>query len=161
MPRISRRENRMLRDFVENKHTIYAEGCDSWQEAIRLCVKPLLADGTVTDQYPEDIIANVEKFGPYFVLIPGVAMPHAQEGGGKVFKTTVSFMKTQKPVQFDAEDPDSYADLFFTLASCNHEEHLEHMASLMEILQNEDLLEEMHSVTCDEDLLKLAEKYDL
>lgn len=151
----------MLRDFVEHKHTIYVDECKDWQEAIRTCVKPLLADGTVTEQYPEDIIANVGKYGPYFVLIPGVAMPHAQEGGGKVFKTTISFMKTQKPVTFDENDPDSYADLFFTLASCNHDEHLEHMAALMDVLQNEELLEELHKVKNDDDLLRLADKYNL
>ncbi len=151
----------MLRDFVENKHTIFVDGCEDWQDAIRTCVKPLLADGTVTEQYPEDIIASVEKYGPYFVLMPGIAMPHAQEGGGKVFKTTISFMKSEKPVQFDPEDEDSYAQLFFTLASCDHNEHLEHMASLMEILQNEDLVEELYSAKSDEDLLKLADKYGM
>ncbi len=151
----------MLRDFVENKHTIFVDSCKDWKDAIRTCVKPLLADGTVTEQYPDDIIASVEKYGPYFVLIPGVAMPHAQEGGGKVFKTTISFMKSEKPVQFDPDDPDSYANLFFTLAACDHNEHLEHMASLMEILQNEDLLEELYSVQSDEDLLKLADKYNM
>ena len=151
----------MLRDFVENKHTIFGTECATWQEAIKWCTQPLVADGTVTEQYPQDIIDNVEKYGPYFVLMPGLAMPHAQEGGGKVFKTTISFAKLEKPVSFDDSDPDMTADLFFTLASCNHDEHLEHMASLMEIFQNEDLMEEMHTVTCDEDILKLADKYGL
>lgn len=153
----------MLRNFVENKHTIYADGFDSWEDAIRACCKPIIADGTILPQYAEDIIASCKKFGPYFVLMPGVAMPHAQEGNGeanaKVKKTTISFMKTKKPVVFDKDDPDSYADLFFTLAACNPNEHLEHMASLMDILQNEELVEELHKVTCDEDLLKLADKY--
>jgi mannitol/fructose-specific phosphotransferase system IIA component (Ntr-type) len=38
---------------------------------------------------------------------------------------------------------------------------LEHMAALMEVLQNEDLLEDLHQVTCDQDLLKLADQYGL
>ncbi|MGN1381760.1 MAG: PTS sugar transporter subunit IIA [Eubacterium sp.] len=151
----------MLKEFVEQKHCNFYDEAADWQDAIRKCCEPLLADGTVTEQYPEDIIASVKKYGPYFILVPGLAMPHAQEGGGKVFKTTISFMKLQKPVRFDQEDPDSYADLFFTLAACNHNEHLEHMAALMEIFENEELMDELHKVKSEKDVLQLADKYGL
>jgi len=151
----------MLRDFVENNHALFVESCEDWQDAMRKCCSPLIADGTITAEYPEDIIENVGKYGPYFVLQPGIAMPHAQEGGAKVFKTTISFMKSEKPVVFDENDEDSWADLFFTLASCNHDEHLEHMQQLMDVLMNEELVEELHSAKSSEDLIKLADKYGL
>lgn len=51
------------------------------------------------------------------------------------------------------------AQLFFTLASCNPEQHLDNMSRLSEMLMNEDLVEELAQAKTSEDLLKLEEKY--
>ncbi len=149
----------MLREFVEQKHCIFFDEASDWKDAILKCCIPIVEDGTVEPVYGEEIIRCVEKYGPYIVLIPGVAMPHSQEGGDMVHKTCISFMKLQKPVVFDEEDEESYADLFFTLASCNPEEHLRDMQQLSELLADEDLLEDLHKVKNEADILALAEKY--
>lgn len=151
----------MLKDFVDKKHCLFVDEVSDWEEAIRKCCIPIIEDGTVTEAYPGEIIRCVKEYGPYIVLIPGVAMPHSQEGGDMVKKTTISFMKLQKPVVFDESDPDSYADLFFTLASCNPDDHLKDMQELSALLENEDLVEEMHGIKDENDLLRLAEKYNL
>lgn len=46
----------------------------------------LEADGTIEENYKEDIIACVEKYGPYIVIAPNIAMPHSQEGAKGVHK---------------------------------------------------------------------------
>ena len=51
------------------------------------------------------------------------------------------------------------AQLFFTLAACNNEQHLQNMSRLSEMLMNEELVEELADVETEEDLLKLQEKY--
>lgn len=51
------------------------------------------------------------------------------------------------------------ATLFFTLASCNPEQHLDNMSRLAEMLSNEELIEDRKKVKGPEDLLKLQEKY--
>ena len=91
----------MLREFVEQKHYKFAPGADSWQDAIRMSCESLEADGTVEANYKEDIIACVEKYGPYIVIMPNIAMPHSQEGAQGVHKTAIGFMKLDKPVSFD------------------------------------------------------------
>lgn len=50
------------------------------------------------------IITCVEKYGPYIIIMPGVAMPHAQEFGTGVKKISISFMKVNQPVYFDLEE---------------------------------------------------------
>jgi len=52
-------------------------------------------------------------------------------------------MKLEEPVTFDPEDPDKTATLFFTLASCDHDKHLDNMSRLSEMLCNEDLLADL------------------
>lgn len=152
----------LLHDFVEKKHCIFVDEAADWRDAIRIGCKPLVADGTIDDRYTEKVIKSVEDFGPYIVLIPGVAMPHSQQGAEGVFKTAIGFMKIEKPVYFESDEPDRYANLFFTLASCNPEEHLANMSQLAEMLGDDDLLNDLlENVHNEEDLLRIADKYPL
>lgn len=149
----------MLREFVELKHYKFAEEASDWREAIRMSCESLEEDGSVEANYKEDIITCVEKYGPYIVIIPDVAMPHSQENAKGVNKTGVGFMKLEKPVSFDPEDPDKDARLFFTLASCNSEQHLQNMARLSELLVNEDAVKALLEAKGPEDLLNIQEVY--
>lgn len=149
----------MLREFVEMKHYKFAKEAKDWEDAVRMSCEPLEVDGTVEENYKEDIIDCIKKYGPYIVIAPNVAMPHSQECAKGVHKTAISFMKLEKPVSFDLEDPEKEAQLFFTLASCNPEQHLNNMARLAEILTDEDLLKELAKIHTPEELLELQKKY--
>lgn len=149
----------MLREFVEKKHCKFAEEAKNWQDAIRMSCEALEADGTVEANYKEDIIACVEKYGPYIVIMPNVALPHSQEGAVGVNKTAISFMKLNKPASFDSEDPDKDARLFFTLASCNPEQHLNNMMRLSDLLMNDDVVAALLEANTEADLLDIEEKY--
>lgn len=152
----------LLHDFVEQKHCIFVEEAADWRDAIRIGCKPLLADGTIDERYQKKVIECVEEYGPYIVLLPGVAMPHSQQGSEGVFKTAIGFMKVEKPVSFVEGDPEKYANLFFTLASCNPTEHLANMSQLAEMLGDDDLLQDlMDNVHNEADLHRIAEKYPL
>ena len=150
----------MLRELVEKKHTLFAEEAADWQDAVRMACDPFVKDGTADAAYAEDVIRCVQKYGPYIVLFPGVAMPHSQENGPSVHGTGLSFMRLRKPVRFDADDPDKWADLFFAIAANDPAQHLENIRSLMDVLQNEALLERLRAAGCDADLLALAEEFE-
>lgn len=149
----------MLRDFVEKKHYKFAKEAPDWEEAIRMSCETLEADGTVEANYKEDIISCVKKYGPYIVIMPDVAMPHSQEGATGVHKTTIGFMKLEKPVSFEPGNPDLDARLFFTLASCNSDQHLENMTKLSELLMNEEVVGELLKAETPEDLIRIQEQY--
>ena len=149
----------MLRDFVEKHHYKFAEEAKDWRDAIRMSCESLEADGTVEANYKEDIIACVEKHGPYIVIMQNVAMPHSQEGAVGVNKTSIGFMKLEKPVSFDENDPEKDAQLFFTLASCNPDQHLNNMMKLSEMLMNEDVVAALSKAKTPEDLLEIQKTY--
>ena len=149
----------MLREFVEKKHYKFAAGAETWQEAVRMSCESLEADGTIEANYKEDIVACVEKYGPYIVLMPNIAMPHSQEGAEGVHKTSIGFMKLDKPVSFDPEDPEKDAQLFFTLASCNPEQHMNNMVRLSELLMNEEVVAALLKAETPEDLLEIQKQY--
>ena len=149
----------LLKTFVEQNHYLFAEKAADWRDSVRMSCKPLEADGTLDPVYAEEIIACVEKHGPYIVIIPGIALPHSMEGAKGVNKTAIGFMKLEQPVSFDDSDPDKTATVFFTLASENHEAHLANMSQLFTMLSDDDLIEELFKVKGPEDLLRLDEKF--
>jgi PTS system ascorbate-specific IIA component len=151
----------LLRDLVAKRHTLFLEGADTWQEAVRLSCKPLEDDGTVDETYADEIIRCIEQHGPYIVLIPGFAIPHSQQGSKGAYGTGIGFMKLEREVVFDAGDPEKYASVFFSIASVNPDVHLDNMRMLFRMLTDDDLVIDLQKARCDEDLLYLAEKYQL
>lgn len=151
----------MFKELVEQNRCIFADRVQNWQEAIRLSCRPLIEQGIVYESYSEELIENVNKHGPYIVLMPGLAMPHTMAGSQGVKCQGISFLKVKEPVSFDPDDPDKDASVFFTLAVKDSSSHLKTMRRLFKILSNEDLFEELLNVSCTDDLLMLNDKYNL
>lgn len=147
----------MLRRFVEEKYYKFADEAADWREAIRMSCETLEKGGAVEANYKEEIIACIEKYGPYIVIMPGVAMPHSQEYAEGVHKTEIAFMKLERPVSFGPGNPDKDVSLFFTLASCNPDCHLQNMMKLSELLMNEDVMEALLRAKSPEDLLSIQD----
>lgn len=149
----------MLKEFVEQGHFKFAREAADWEEAVRMSCETLERDGTVESNYKEDIISCIKKYGPYIIIMPNVAMPHSQECARGVHKTAIGFMKLDKAVSFAPGEEDKDAKLFFTLASCNPEQHLENMTKLSELLMNEGAVEALMQAQTPEDLLRIQKDY--
>lgn len=145
----------LLKEIVEKEYFAFHEGPLEWQDAIREACRPLEVQGVIESVYAEEIIACVEKHGPYIVLIPGVAMPHSTENAKGCNGTGIGFMRTDTPVSFDANDPEKDASIFFTLCSTNQEEHFANMQRLYAILTDEAVVEELKQATSADDLLRI------
>ena len=144
----------MFKEFVESKHYSFHEGFEDWRDAVRAACAPLLADGTIEKEYPEIIIEKVEELGPYIVIAPNICIPHAERGRG-VNDTAMCFMKTEKPVSFDPNDPDKDARIFVVLAATDDEVHLNNLMALSETLSDEDIVAKVLEAKTPEDLLKI------
>lgn len=119
----------------------------------------LEADGTVDASYEEELISCVEKYGPYIVIMPGVAMPHSQENAQGVKKTAIGFMKLEQAVSFQEGDHEKDARLFFTLASCDPDAHMENMARLSGMLMKKEVVKALEEAKTPEDLLRIQEEF--
>ncbi|MBR2216637.1 MAG: PTS sugar transporter subunit IIA [Selenomonadaceae bacterium] len=142
----------MFKEFVEAKHYSFHEGFDDWRDAVRAACAPLIADKTIEKEYPEIIIGKVEELGPYIVIAPNICIPHAERGRG-VNGTAMCFMKTEKPVSFDPNDPEKDARIFVVLAATDDEVHLKNLMELSETLSDEAIVEKLLQAKTPEDLL--------
>lgn len=151
----------VLQTIVEKKHYKFVDSVESWQEGVRLSTESLVADGSVDADYYKQIVACIEKYGPYVVFEHYVAMPHSQENASGVHKTGIGFMRVKEEVSFgkDEDGEEKVAKLFFTLAACNPEEHLNNIQQLMGIFCNEELLDALMEANTPEDLLAAEAAY--
>ena len=146
----------ILQKIVERGHYKFVDKVDSWQEAVKLSCESLAKTGDVSDNYSQQIVDGIEKYGPYVVFEHYVAMPHSQEGAEGANQTAVGFMRVKEDVNFgkDEDGEDKIARLFFTLAAKDPNEHLDNMQQLMQIFTNEPLLDALMAANTPEDILK-------
>ena len=141
----------VLQTIVEKKHYRFIDGEGvTWQEAVRLSA-----------DYYKQIVACVEKYGPYVVFEHNVAMPHTQENAAGAHKTGIGFMVSEKMIDFgeDEDGEKKEANLFFTLSSTNPDEHMSNIQQLSEIFMNEPLLDALAAARTPEAILKAEKDY--
>ena len=151
----------ILQKIVERGHYLFVDKVDSWQEAVRMSCLSLARTGYVSDNYYQQIVDCIEKYGPYVVFDHYVAMPHSQEGAEGAHKTAVGFMRVKEDVDFgkDEDGEDKIARLFFTLAAKDPSEHIDNMQQLMSVFTNEPLLDALMEANTPEDILAAEAKY--
>ncbi|MCR6514289.1 MAG: PTS sugar transporter subunit IIA [Clostridium sp.] len=143
----------MLKELIEKGRYSFHEGFDSWEDAVKAACAPLEKEKAIEKEYSDLIIESIKKYGPYIVIAPDIAIPHAQEGKG-VNETSICFMKSEKPVNF-GEDADYEARLFFVLASVDNNIHLQNLSNMVELISDEEIVEKLLKAKSVEDLKEL------
>lgn len=110
-----------------------------WQDAVRKTGEVLVINGRVKPEYVEDMIETVNNLGPYIVLGPGLAMPHAKRGD-RVLNSGIAIVTLKEPVFFGnkANDP---VKVVVGLAGANDDIHLDIMQAIVEIFDDEKMVD--------------------
>lgn len=116
-----------------------------WQDAVRKSGTILVNNGYVTEEYVDAMIQTVKTFGPYIVVAPGLAMPHARSSNG-VIKSGISIMTLSGPVKFGNESNDP-VHLLIGLAGSNDDLHLKIIQTIATIFEDESMLKKI--TTCE------------
>lgn len=151
----------VLKKIVARGHYRFEDRVDSWQEAVRLSTEPMVKTGYVSEDYYKQIVACIEKYGPYVVFDHSIAMPHSSEGAEGAMKTGIGFMRVKEDVDFgkDEDGEQKYARLFFTLAAKDAEEHMDNIQQLMSVFCNDPLIDALLEANTPEDILAADAKY--
>lgn len=152
----------MLSYFLENDLVRFSEKKPAnWQEAIQISCENLLEKNIISQLYVDEIIECVNKFGPYIVIVPGVAMPHSSEESQGVLGTAISFTKLKEKVVFEEGNEEKDARLFFTLAAQNSEQHVENISKLSEMLMTDGVIEALMEADSIEDYKEVMTTFNL
>ena len=94
-----------LTDLIRPNLIAVGVHVNDWQEAVRESGRLLVEDNAVEPRFVDAMIESVKEFGPYIVLAPGFAMPHAKAEAGCI-KTSMSLITLTEPVEFGNPDND-------------------------------------------------------
>ena len=147
-----------LKDLVKIELIQQLDTVNDWQTAVRSASKPLLEQGYIEESYVEAIISSVNEIGPYIVLAPKVAVPHASPDAG-VHRLGISLLQLKEPVNFGSEDDeDKNVQLIFVLATIDSTAHLKALQQLALILDDDDIIESLIKAETPEEILVLIEE---
>ncbi|MGG7058082.1 PTS sugar transporter subunit IIA [Clostridium tertium] len=126
---------------------------ENWQEAVVKAGKLLLDNDKVEERYIQAMIETVKDMGPYIVMAPGIAMPHARpDSGAKDIGVAVISLK--EGVNFGSKDFDP-VKLVFAICAKENKSHIELLQDLSYILDSDELLENLDNCNTKRDLLNL------
>jgi mannitol/fructose-specific phosphotransferase system IIA component (Ntr-type) len=129
----------VLDELITEETVLLADEVENWQDAIRFASKPLLENGSIEPSYVEAMIRSIQETGPYVVITPKVAIPHARPEEG-VNILSMSLLRLKKSVLFGEEKP---VHLVIVLAATDDESHLRALAELTELLSLEENIDQL------------------
>ncbi|WP_173918653.1 PTS sugar transporter subunit IIA [Halobacillus sp. Marseille-Q1614] len=140
----------MLAEYLEG-NIRFLPSVDSWEAGIQEAAAPLLDNGSITPKYIDDMIQNVNTNGPYIVIVPGIAMPHAKNDDS-VVKTSVSYLKLEEPVQFPKNKE---VNTFFVLAAEDSTGHLDLISDLSSVLMEDEIKNKLEESKSEQEILEV------
>lgn len=147
-----------LRDsLVENDSIRVHEDAKTWQEAVKKATDPLVEKGVVENRYVDAIIASTEHYGPYYILMPGMAMPHARPEDG-VIKDSFSLITLNEPVTFsDGKE----VQVLLTLAATSSDIHLSvAIPQIVAVFELDDIVNRLVQANTKEEVLAIIDEAD-
>ena len=142
--------------FIENINL--KSTAKDWVQAMRLSGQLLVNSKYITEGYIDLAIKTVEEYGPYIVIIPGLALSHSRPDV-TVLKTGISLLTLSRPVHFDCEnDP---VDIVITLAAVNDTDHLGLLAKLCDYLSEDKNLNFIRNCSDPKEMAKELNKFQV
>jgi PTS system ascorbate-specific IIA component len=99
-----------------------------WEAAVRAANEILVRSGAVERAYGGAMIEMIKSEGPYVVIAPGVALPHARPSA-LVHRTELSMLLLREPVAFGHPENDPVT-MVVALAALDSSAHIQALAAL-------------------------------
>jgi mannitol/fructose-specific phosphotransferase system IIA component (Ntr-type) len=125
-----------------------------WRDAVREAGRLLVDSGGAEERYIEAMIAMVEEIGPYIVIAPGVALPHARPEDG-VKRPCLSLLTLDPAIEFGNEHNDPVS-LVIAFGAPENEKHLDALRDVTRLLEDSERLERLRSAASADEVLELV-----
>ena len=129
----------LLQDLLSEDNVSFRYPAETWEDVIRHGGQLMVDAGFTEPTYTEAMIEVVREMGPYIVLAPGLAMPHARpEMGAKQVGTAL--VTLEKPIDFGSPENDPVSVAVF-LCAPNKEEHIQLLTDIATLFEDEEFLD--------------------
>lgn len=125
-----------------------------WKHAIEMACLPLEQQGKVTTGYAGAIIQATEENGPWYILSPEFALPHARpEEGVLSQQSCLSLLCCSERIAFP-EHPD--VRFIVVLAAANSQQHILMIQGLVSWLDEHERLHQLSHIRHQDELSELV-----
>ena len=129
----------LLQDLLSEDNVSFRYPAETWEDVIRHGGQLMVDAGFTNPTYTEAMIDVVRDMGPYIVLAPGLAMPHARpEMGAKQVGTAL--VTLEKPIDFGSPENDPVSVAVF-LCAPNKDEHIQLLTDIATLFEDEEFLD--------------------
>lgn len=142
-----------LKDLIRPELVAVDVEANDWEEAILAVGQLMVTDGAVEERFPQAMVRVAKEFGPYIVVAPGIALPHARPDDG-VIKASIAVARLKNTVEFGNKENDPVY-LLVALAAVDHEQHIKGLSELASVLGDEEKIKKIKTCTTKEDLLEV------
>lgn len=147
----------MLENWLEPQCVSLHNKVDSYEEAIAIGGDLLVSAGKATESFTKRMISAVEEFGPYMVIAPGIAIPHARPEDGAL-AVGLSLITLDTPVNFGSPENDPVS-LVICLCSTDSESHLDALARLVSLLEDKCNVDEILNAADVSEVMDLVSRF--
>lgn len=140
--------------IVKNKAVICALDAVSWEDAIMRGGMVLVDKGAATTGYLETIVRKCRDNGPYIVIAPGIAMPHARPEEGAL-ALGYGIVTLKQPVVFNDPDNDPVSLLIFMAAPSVKEHNEVAVSQIADLCDDEEAVEAISAASSAEEIIDI------
>ncbi len=132
----------LKQSVLDGGYILLQQSASNWQEAVKIGCDILEDNDHITADYYKAILQQTKELGPFYLLAPGLAMPHSRPEDG-VKKSGFAVVTLKEPVAFGDEDNDPI-DLLITLAAETAEFHNKvGIVQIVALLDDEEAVERL------------------
>lgn len=134
-----------------------AVGCEasSWEDAVSLAGGILVENGVAEESYIKAMIDTIRDLGPYCVIAPGIAMPHARPED-HVLDTGFSLVTLKDPVDFGSQENDP-VDIVIGFAAQDKNRHVQALREIAQLFIDETFVEDVRFASSTEKLYNVIQ----
>lgn len=140
-------------DNIDEKMILFKSKFETAEEGIKVAGKILFEQGYAEEKYIDSMVNNFIENGSYFVLTPGLAIPHGRPEDG-VLRTGMSVVILKEGIEFGNEFNDPVR-VILGLAAKDSDEHLLFMSKLAKVLNKEDIVLRLAESETKEEVINL------
>ena len=124
----------MIKDILTEDLILTDADAKDWRDAVRLCGELLVDQGKVNEAFIQTMIDVIETYGPYMILVEGVAFFHGKPGSD-VKEACLSLVTFKHKIVFD-DFENQEIDCAFGFGAVDSDSHMAMIMSLASLLQD-------------------------
>ena len=147
-----------LKDAL-NARTVKAKVfVSSWEQAVEEAGAVMVQANLVEARYIDAMKKILRELGPYSVIAPGIAMPHARPEDG-VIQTGFSLVTLKKPVTFGSSENDP-VDILLAFSASDKDRHIIALKEISVFLSNDGLVRKLRTAKSNAQLLDVIRDFE-